>query len=75
MGNREDEKKFGGSANIKRSHVGETSIVKGMERYKLQWRDHLLRMDNTRFLRIPYHYISKGMRDVGRPKWRWSDHF
>jgi hypothetical protein len=38
--------------DIIRSQLGEISIMEGNEKCKLQWRDHLLKMENTRFSKI-----------------------
>jgi hypothetical protein len=47
--------------------------MEGTERYKLQLREHLLRMANTRLPKMAYYYRPKGRRYFGRPERKWSD--
>jgi hypothetical protein len=58
---------------IIRSQLGETSIMEDIKRYRQQWRDHLLRMDNTSVPNIANCYKREGRRDVGRPELKWTN--
>ena len=41
-------------------------------KYKQNWTDHLVRMDNTRLPKHALTYKPRGRRDRGRPRKRWQ---
>jgi hypothetical protein len=55
-----------------RHELNVTSVTQYIERYRERWGEHLETMDLNRLPAISYRYRSKGRRDVGRPRKRWS---
>ena len=48
------------------------AIEQKIENYKQNWKDHISRMEQTRYPKQIIHYRPEGRRDVGRPRKRWS---
>jgi hypothetical protein len=48
------------------------NISEKIQGYHDRWVEHLERMVNGRFSREALHYTTKGRRDPGRPRKRWS---
>ena len=40
--------------------------------YKINWREHIQRMDDDRLLKNILNYKPEGRRNIGRPQTRWK---
>ena len=43
--------------------------------YKINWREHIQRMDDNKTTQKDFNYKPEGRRNVGRPQTRWEDDF
>ena len=46
-----------------------------LTQYKINWREHIQRMDDNRLPKTNINYKPEGRRNVGRPQKRWEDYF
>ena len=56
-----------------REKVGVGSIIEDIERSKLRWYGHVMRMSDDRLLKKYLTWVPEGSRLTGRPKKRWTD--
>ena len=56
-----------------REELKVTELNETIKNYRVQWKDHLDRMNNKRIPKIAYRYRPNGKRGLGRPKSRWKD--
>jgi hypothetical protein len=61
------------SADI-RVQLGIFNINDKLRQYKINWREHIHRMDDNR-LPKNVNYKPEGRRNIGRPRTRWEDVF
>jgi hypothetical protein len=55
-----------------RQELNITHIIANIDSYRNQWGKHLLRMDGSRILKIPFKYNPTGRREVRTPRKRWA---
>lgn len=48
-------------------------IVNFVQQYRLQWKQHVERMDRTRWPKQILTYVPRGKRKLGRPRKRWHE--
>ena len=58
-----------------REHLGIFNINDKLTQYKINWREQIQRMDDTRQLTNILNYKPEGRRNIGRPQTRWGDDF
>ena len=51
------------------------NINNKLKQYKINWRQHIQRMDDNRLSKNILNYKLKGRRNIGRPQTRWEDDF
>jgi hypothetical protein len=56
-----------------RKKTGEHHIVKEIKQYQQKWLQHVQRMGTNRLPKQAIRYRSKGRRNLGRPRKRWTD--
>jgi hypothetical protein len=49
-----------------------THRTANIDSYRKCWGEHLLRMDGSQILKIPFKYNPKGKREVRCPRKRWA---
>jgi len=54
-----------------RQELNITHIMANIDSYRKQWGKHLLRMDGSQILKIPFKYNPRGRREVRCPRKRW----
>ena len=63
--------------HIRSEYIGRevdiVSLNELIQNYRNCWKQHLERMDNTRFPKLAYEYEPVGRRSVGRPVTRWRE--
>lgn len=60
--------------DIRRACNNIEDITQWCKRRKIEWNEHIERMDETRIVRIARDKSPRGKRSLGRPRKRWSDH-
>ena len=55
--------------------MGIFNINDKLTQYKINWREHIQRMDDNRLSKKKINYRSEGRRNIGRPQMRWGDDF
>ena len=56
-----------------RQELNIISTINRIPQYRLNWWEHLCRMDDCRVYKQLWSYKPRGRRGVGRPRKRWSD--
>ena len=46
-----------------------------LTQYKINWTEHIQRMDDNRLSKKNLNYKPEGRRNIGRPQTRWEDDF
>ena len=57
-----------------REQLGIFNINDNLTQYKINWREHIQRIDENRLLK-KLNYKPEGRRNIGRPIMRWEDDF
>ena len=55
--------------------MGIFNINDKLTQYKINWREHIQRMDDNRLPKKKLDYKSEGRRNIGRPQTRWGHDF
>jgi len=55
-----------------RQELNITHIMANIGSYRKQWGKHLLRMDGSQILKIPFKYNPRGRREMRCPRKRWA---
>ena len=55
--------------------MGIFNINDKLTHYKINWREHVQRMDDNRLPKINLNYKPEGRINIGRPQTRWEDDF
>ena len=58
-----------------REQQGIFNINDKLTQYKMNWREHIQRMDDNRLPTNILNYKPEGRRNIGRPQMRWGDDF
>ena len=58
-----------------REQFGILNINDKLTQYKINWREHIQRMDDNRLPKTILNYKPEGRRNIGRPQTRWEDDF
>jgi hypothetical protein len=58
-----------------REQLGIFNINDKLTLYKINWRDHIQRMDDNRLPKNNLNYILGGRKNIVRPQTRWEDDF
>ena len=58
-----------------REQLGIFNISDKLTQYKINWREHIQRMDDNRLPKKLLNYKPEGRRNIGRPLTRWEDDF
>ena len=51
------------------------NINNKLTQYKINWREHIQRVDDNRLPKKKINYKPEGRRNIGRPQTRWEDDF
>jgi hypothetical protein len=55
--------------------LGNYNINDKLAQYKVNWREHIQRMDDNRLPKKILNYKPEGRRNIGKPLTRWEDDF
>ena len=55
--------------------MGIFNINDKLTQYKINWREHVQRMDDNRLPKKILNHKPEGRRNIGRPLTRWEDDF
>ena len=58
-----------------RETLGIFNINDKLTQYKINWREHIQRMDDNRLPKKTLSYKPEGRRNIGRPQTRWGNYF
>ena len=58
-----------------REQLGMFNINDKLTQYKINWREHIQRMDDNRRSKKNLNYKPEGRRNIRRPLTRWEDDF
>ena len=58
-----------------REQLGIFNINDKVTQYKINWREHIQRMDDNRLPQNNLNYKPEKRRNTGRPQTRWKDDF
>ena len=58
-----------------REQLGIFNINDKLTQYKINWREHIQRIDDNRLPKKNLNYKLEGRRNIGRPLMRWEDDF
>ena len=56
-----------------RQRTGQTFVSKIIQKRRLKWAGHMLRMEEHRAAKMSWRYYPQGRRPRGRPRTRWKD--
>ena len=55
--------------------LGIFNINDKLTQYRINWREHIQRMDDNSLPETILNYKPEGRRNIGRPQTRWEDDF
>ena len=58
-----------------RKHLDIININVKLTQYKINWREHIQRMDDDRLSNRNLNHKPEGRRNIERPQTRWEDDF